>query len=1661
MDRNHREDLVRTPAIHPNLPERDRAPYSSFRTPQPTPSAYSSMPAASRIRSLSPERSKIPTMEEDKMRTIMQQMDEESVVLLRQQLETVRNIKADSERKDAIIADLRQQCSEMRKFRDTSYNLRAELSVVEERAKLRDADQARHAESLTARIRQLEQAERDLRKTLTQQEAQARDSTRDHLIQRGDLEAQMQALQVDAERREQTCRRLENELKAAVRNTQTQQQMAQEQQNAAQTSTTRLQEQLAQVALQKRDAEDTAHRLQDQLSSMKRVMADRDDTVSHLQRECASLEQARLEQASKIGSLQGQISGLQSQLQAVTAEADLVPELRKQLGVVATLRADLQNMREELTDTRRHLDRERQERGEAEAQRDRMQHLQQDTERRLADLRARYAGVQSPSSELAEKRRQVDLMTQEMQRYRETLQTLESQVGQLKQREVKATAESSQVATETSRSINILQGALDAGLRGELPSPSFDPSRLGSAIPNDALVVVFQGIAARVQDILAQLAELRDREADQRARLSLNEAESQSKDAAYARSQKDLHESRKEHLDAQMRCRALEDERQQLVAQVTDCRQTIASLEDDLNSRMGFAQTVLRQLSEADREVPARDDDDDDDDDASSVSSVTDAEPDHLEPLPSTQTSPQRSGLLASAARGSPARSPLRAPAEWPAIQGMLATRANEIVVERDQLRADLQCTRGELARTKTTLEEREALFFQTQDEHRHTTDTLVQEHNTELDRVTTAHREETQKLLHDHHFSIKELEDQLTQAKNENWKLGFDARKLTLSNDVLTKDLEQSRETSQQYFAAARLLSRVLRPYRMRSNELILQKNFLQSQVSSLERAHKAILELMRSMCGELQLSSVMDIGAPPSPRASFRAAVIAVIAHNRLLRFAREAKHYGRAHTAGRQRVWLAPVEVMSADPDIPRVRAETPSEEAETAFRLMAHFDPQSVLEDTSIQQLQARPLFSALAKGIRQFIEPPVHATRRACQAITQRLREVERERNALQRQCGALESGLNSDRTKLVSVEDSLAKNKELVAFLERRVQELQQDSIRMVPPEKYEALRRDHEDVGRRCQLFNEERSRIRDELDAQLSRLAELRAELSLTQTALAERSEQLDRAQREVRDKTEELAALREFVSQKSTEVSQLQDEQRRQRDDIMQSRTSEESLRERLRLADTELEQSKQRISSLELSLLEAERQRQDDIANYRAVQDDLSRKEHDLCATRELLNAIQEAHSLAKDQCGELDRQLHMSRTQALSLKKELQSTQDRAEFQRREHNRWTQDRLKTLTVRADGEVRLSDALETTAAMSPTRPRPASSYEPLAHVSQQHPISPMYNAHSVTATPGFGKGTTGTGATSSSGAGTGLGLTSSALRSGLKESTAASRYLASTTPAVPPSPSAAPLSTASSYLSTSSASTHAHAHTHTHRPYTASSALDLPSSMGAGTGAGASAPTSTRPHRHHRHHKHRHHHDRDDEERGEGNGEEEEDDGHRSGRRKHHRHRSSSMHRSASRHRHHSRHHRSKRARSEEPEEAKREEAAAQGTQAQAQAQASSPPAEAAAPMAVEPREEKPAVPASTPPGPVSSPAVMRSPLAKPVRSTTFREKNALEVLGAGDDLKREHDFDIGLDFDLPAPPPIGGIFSTPFGSSSGVTRPATSLSSLSDFHTRRM
>ena len=108
-----------------------------------------------------------------------------------------RDFLSESEtKKDLLIYDLRKQVSELLRYKEQTSNLRSQLSLVEERDKIKDLETTGRVNDLVDRLRKLELDSTTLRTRLIQADEDREELIRNYRNQLVDLQGENATLRV-------------------------------------------------------------------------------------------------------------------------------------------------------------------------------------------------------------------------------------------------------------------------------------------------------------------------------------------------------------------------------------------------------------------------------------------------------------------------------------------------------------------------------------------------------------------------------------------------------------------------------------------------------------------------------------------------------------------------------------------------------------------------------------------------------------------------------------------------------------------------------------------------------------------------------------------------------------------------------------------------------------------------------------------------------------------------------------------------------------------------------------------------------------------------------------------------------------------------------------------------------------------------------------------------------------------------------------------------------------------------------------------------------------------------------------------------------------------------------------------------------------------------
>ena len=101
--------------------------------------------------------------------------------------------------------------------------------------------------------------------------------------------------------------------------------------------------------------------------------------------------------------------------------------------------------------------------------------------------------------------------------------------------------------------------------------------------------------------------------------------------------------------------------------------------------------------------------------------------------------------------------------------------------------------------------------------------------------------------------------------------------------------------------------------------------------------------------------------------------------------------------------------------------------------------------------------------------------------------------VDKDRQQLNRELFDIKSQLENERSKAAEVEQDLTKAQSLAAYLDTRVQFLQEETLRCVPNETYENLKKTHDMLVLKSADDESYKNKLEKQYSTQLTVVAEL----------------------------------------------------------------------------------------------------------------------------------------------------------------------------------------------------------------------------------------------------------------------------------------------------------------------------------------------------------------------------------------------------------------------------------------------------------------------------------------------------------------------------------------------------------------------------------------
>lgn len=1054
---------------------------------------------------------------------------------------------------------------------------------------------------------------------------QLRAEVRDH-------QALRNSVREDRMRQENTMEQLKQELNELAKKYQALKVSSEERETELRREVDRLHDTIAKCNSEKRELENQITRLSQDVQELEQDVDERDGNARRMQEDIEMLENSCNEQATTIETQRLEMNQLERKLEAVSFDANLVPELREQVQEIPGLRSQITRLHaqiDELTGQAKHQDEI------IKALKERCEGLDQAHEELEEQIRERddmYAGRKPVQQELEEKRDQVSSLKQEINQFQTHVSRVENDLkqtqGSLREEQNKYEELVDAVNAHLSKLTHLVQRCCqpdlpsDRDLVSSLGSEltSFDDFRTKHAGSVRNAVVSFEG---HLRDLMLETWRYRD------------DVEEKNEQNDFLSSE--LHEAKRLLADSQRKCREVEQissdrkslleavgkEKTSLGQKSDQLRERLQSLNDELDVRRNFVCKTAQMLKDAT---------------GSRVQDWFDEQ-------------------------------------SWPAVAGQLEEEANQCALIISQMRKDLMFERS----TREELDNQLRLSVERLDELRETSERkrleASHDHQVELqeERLRMEELRVEQVQAKQKQLEVAELEIQrLMQENNEH---DIKRRKESAKNNLLTARVTELENRERNHMAAIKLLVRGVRPLRLRVVELREQKRLLTNMLNNTEEARKEVVDLMKSMTREFRLSAGLDVAEESERRkkkTSFRGAAIAIIAANRLNRLVGKKSVMQRREVdlpsmqefpldpllqcshrrGGPSTVFVSPAEVLvRADEEI---WISPEDGDAYNFVKLVEHFDASDpsaqhlglgscdglrgvqgydldlldsirgafpraqhrriqFAEDKARERMarqqptlgrrssrgaggsassttvssMAREAEAAVSRSVASAALTPAQQEMQFIREYTvtmvRRLRDAERERNQLERSDAELRAEVERLHKRLVDTEVTLGQSEEHIRELGSQMNSLENEKASLITPERYNALQDECDELNHQCLLMQEELRDLKLELTKSMNTCSELRAELQDTDDRLRQTAIERDNVQRDLNDKLSELDQTNEYLRDRAKAITRLEDELR------MRNETSVE-LQETVNMLKREARNFKEDYHAVELRLRE---------------------------------------------------------------------------------------------------------------------------------------------------------------------------------------------------------------------------------------------------------------------------------------------------------------------------------------------------------------------------------------------------------------------------------------------------------------------------------------
>lgn len=1108
--------------------------------------------------------------------------------VIRDQEGQLRFLKAEIQRKDMLTASLRQQVLDFTRSQSESLNQKAQFEIYEQQARLREDELAQHLEGFKQRVEQQLDTEQHLRQQLSEVQRDKLRQDQTYTISMGELEAKLAGVRAEVERREVLRNRMDYELSSTTKEL-----------RAERASHAQFKE--SQRALQLKIEDKVVELKQGTYILDQRVKeAGRDN--GHLEqqnkdlKEALELKQLEYELVMRSKQTQDQLlqqsqqeaHSLQAQLSVCQQQASLVPDLQEEVKKLKDTQEQLRRSESELSKTRVQLSAEEQQRSTLQEENDRLHALTKELDSGLISIRTTFASVVGPKGELAATQSELHKMTTHFQHQTHILQNKEEELETERQQNNLLSAKLNAITDEASLALSTCQRMMEALVEGnntsvEVPDVLEHTPLVRKHV--DLLVAVLNQVCSKHKQAkklcLAQSAEIMmlkeniarmDGEAIENLRL-------------------------REELERDLSL-TLEENRAMLSAK--RFVQLSQEMFDEVLRKLGSLYTTLcpEQVWQHEKNVTHESD----------LSHLKTSLGDILN---RTQMAARQLNSELRAAKTSYEASNK--------AQGEVQTLLRQS--EQDKEHAALQ-HQDALRQLEEKIETMTRNHRDELEQVRETQRAVERDYITHYEKLERENRAVHQSLLDETNRNTQDLKQEHSRIKQELQKSQLQEQHTALVASTQQEKMEDLAHVITQLAASARLVFRGFRPLYQRHLDVLGQKLYLTQVTSQTGKLEHEIDSLLRAMTASDGKTTKRN------RKVSFRGAVIAVLACNRIAYFRSWLTGYGVANRVGEKVLYICSPEDVTHDDNIPVIDISESS--AVGLHRIMNHFDGniEKPPEGTSLvvrlgngfYRHQSRLMQTNLSKLKKESTLSKLTVIRRIALALATRVRDLETQHRTLQRELVRQKKELVREGKRSQSLMHSNSVGQETVQRLQEKLKELQAKIAELSDPASETiGLRKKlcaASDNLAKSNIAHEELKKRADDADGKVASIQALMEETKRTSEI-----------------KTRENDMMRIYIRRKGNELSlaerecQLKGEHAREvQSSLEELVTQHKALQVNMQEREAELQQTNFQIQRLQATVVElqAENQRIESIRVQ--LNGELEEKEHDLYTAQKLVQRM---------------------------------------------------------------------------------------------------------------------------------------------------------------------------------------------------------------------------------------------------------------------------------------------------------------------------------------------------------------------------------------------------------------------------------------------------